>query len=348
MTLVTCHIRLSLRKDEFDLPANLTPQYLEAEAKYRDAETPEEKLTALEEMMAVIPKHKGTEKMRADIKRRIAKLKQRDKAAGSSRRGLEFSVPKEGAGQVAIAGPPNSGKSLIVSRLTSADPEVADYPFTTRRPLPGMMEYEDIMVQLVDMPPIAKDVMEPWVLAIARSADAIVIVLDFASETVIDDMEDIRQELARTKVHVIASGEKPAGEFPVGTVFHRGLIAANKLDLPQACENLAVFREIYGMELPITPISALTGEGLEDLRLGIVEILGIVRVYTKIPGKPPDMKRPFIFKKGSTVADLATAVHKEFVHRLRFARAWGNNKPDGVMVGWDHELEDKDIIELHV
>ena len=330
------------------MPANLTPQYLEAEAKFRAAETTEEKLEALEEMMAVIPKHKGTEKMRADIKKRIAKLRQKEKAAGPGKRGHEVHIEKEGAGQVAIAGPPNSGKSLLVRRLTAAEPEVADYPFTTRFPMPGMMEFEDILIQLVDMPPIAEDVTEPWVLSLARSADAVVLVMDVAGGTILDDIEIVRHELYKTKIRLIAPGEEPSGEFPVGTVFRPAIIAANKIDLPGAYDNLAIFKELYDSELPVLPISAHTGEGLEELKSRIFDLLGIVRVYSKIPGKPPDLNRPFIFKRGSTVSDMASAVHKEFVHRLRFARAWGKNKPDGAMAGRDQELVDKDIIELHV
>ncbi|MEN6371158.1 MAG: GTPase [Armatimonadota bacterium] len=331
------------------MPANLTPQYLEAEAKFRAAETTEEKLEALDEMMAVIPKHKGTEKMRADIKRRIAKLRQKDKSAGSAKKGLEYNIQKEGAGQVVIAGPPNSGKSLIVRRMTAAEPEVADYPFTTRHPVSGMMEYEDILVQLVDTPPISEDMTEPWVIAISRAAEAVAIVLDLAGGTILDDIENVKSELIRGKVRLIAPGQDPpVGEYPAGTVFRPAIIVANKLDQPGAEESLAVFHELYNSELPVIPVSALTGEGLEDLKRQLFELLGIVRVYTKIPGKPPDYNRPFVLKKGSTVADLAASVHKEFVYKLRFARAWGKGKPDGMMAGRDQELEDKDIIELHV
>ena len=329
------------------MPANLTPQYLEAEAKFRAAQTTPEKLEALEEMLSVIPKHKGTERMQADIKRRIAKLRQKEKVRGGGRRGLEFHVEKEGAGQVAIAGPPNSGKSLLVRRLTGAEPEVAEYPFTTRRPLPGMMEYEDILVQLVDMPPIGRDATDPWVLALARAADAVVVVLDLAGGTILDDVESVGHELARTKVQLIAPGEEPTGECPIGTVFRPALIVANKADVPGAQENLAIFRELYEPGLPIVPVAALTGDGLEELRTEIYRLLGVVRVYSKIPGKPPDRERPFVLKRGSTVADLASAVHKDFTDRLRFARVWGGNKPDGVMAGRDQELEDGDIIELH-
>lgn len=331
------------------MPANLTPQYLEAEGKFRAAETIQEKLDALDEMMAVIPKHKGTEKMRADIKKRIAKLRQKDKSAGSAKKGLEYNVQKEGAGQVVMAGSPNSGKSLIMRRLTAAEPEVAVYPFTTRRPMPGMMEYEDILIQLVDIPPIAEDATEPWVVALVRAADAVLLVLDLAGGTILDDIENVKDELIKGKVRLIAPGEEPpAGDFAVGTVFKPAIIVANKLDQPDAEENLSIFYELYNSELPILPVSALTGEGLEELKRRMFDLLGVVRVYTKIPGKPPDYNKPFVLKKGSTIADLAASVHKEFVHKLRFAKAWGTGKPDGMMAGRDQELDDRDVIELHV
>ncbi len=329
------------------MPANLTPQYREAEAKYRAAVTTEEKLAALDEMMAVIPKHKGTEKMRADIKRRIAKLKQRDKSSGSAKRGLEVHIDKEGAGQVAIAGPPNSGKSLIVGRLTAAEPEVADYPFTTRRPMPGMMEYQDILIQLVDMPPIAAEATDGWVLALARSADVVAVVIDLAEGAMVDDIEMIRAELERSKVLLVSPGEEMPSSLPVGTVVRRAIIVGNKVDLPGAADNLEILKELYDIDLPIVPVSAKTGEGLEQLKSRLFSLLDIVRVYTKIPGKQADLNTPFVFQRGSTVADLAAAVHKDVAHRLRFARAWGKNKPDGAMMGRDQELEDKDIVELH-
>lgn len=329
------------------LPANLTPQYLEADARYKAAETVEEKLAALEEMYALIPKHKGTEKMRADIKKRMSKLKQKESSAGG-KHGPTFNIEKEGAGQIVVIGPPNSGKSMLLRRLSAAEPEVGDYPFTTRRPMPGMMEYEDILVQLVDVPPIAKDMTEPWVLAMARSADAVALVVDVAGGSMLDDVDSVREELAKNKVRLSATGDDDTGSYPVGTVFRPAIIVANKVDQPGALENLDIFEELYGTDLPVVPVSARSGEGLEELKRRLFDLLGVVRVYTKIPGKPADHGHPFVLKRGSTVDDLAATVHKEFVGRMRFARAWGKNKPDGVMVGRDQELEDRDIIELHV
>lgn len=329
------------------MPANLTPQYLAAEQRFREAKTDQEKLDALEEMIAVIPKHKGTDHMQADIKRRIAKLREKQRTAKGAKKTYEFHVEKEGAAQIAVIGPPNSGKSLLLDRLTGAEPEVADYPFTTRTPLPGMMDYEDIQIQLVDTPPITRDVFETWLAGIVRNADAVLLVLDLASPELIESVEDIREHLAASKVQLVGDGE-PVGDFPVGTVFKRTLIAANKIDLPGAQESLEILEDLYDSEFPITDVSVKTGEGLEELRIEIFETAEIIRVYTKIPGKPADRNRPFTLKRGSTLLDLASTVHKEFVGKLRFARVWGKGKPDGVMISRDQMLEDGDVVELHV
>ena len=152
------------------MPANLTPQYLEAERRFRQATSPDEQLEALEAMMATIPKHKGTEHMRADIRRRMAKV--RTEAARSKKAAAKgptwHHVPREGAGQIALVGAPNAGKSRLLAALTNANPVVAPYPFSTRTPLPGMVPFEDINIQLVDLPPIAPETAEPWLFALAR------------------------------------------------------------------------------------------------------------------------------------------------------------------------------------
>ena len=106
------------------MPANLTPQYLKAEERYKQAKTDPEKLLALEEMLATIPKHKGTEKLQGDIKQRISRLKKESlKKKGSHHWESDFFAVKEGAGQIVILGPPNTGKSQLLASLTSAHPE---------------------------------------------------------------------------------------------------------------------------------------------------------------------------------------------------------------------------------
>jgi len=329
------------------MPANLTPDYLAAEARFREAVTIEEKLAALDEMYATIPKHKGTEHMRADIKRRISKL--RSKAQQSAKKGKrfdEFHVEKQGAGQIVLLGPPNSGRSTLLARLTSAEPQIADYPYTTRSPMPGMMEFEDISIQLVDTPPMSGEHTEGGIISLARNSDAVALVLDASDDALLDQVEDIRAQTAKSRT-VLAGARSPDVDLPAGMVLRRTLIVANKIDLSGAQDNSEVLKEFYSDEFDILPVSAATGRGLEELRRAMFDLLGIVRVYTKIPGKPPDLDNPFTLRKGSTLIDFAGAIHKDFVHKLRFARAWGKNHLDGAQIGRDHVLEDGDVVELH-
>ena len=329
------------------MPANLTPDYLAAEARFRAAETNEDKIAALEEMYATIPKHKGTEKLQADIKSRLSKLRNKEKqAVKRGKRHDDFHVVKQGAGQIVLLGPPNSGKSSLLDRLTAAEPEVAEYPYTTRRPLPGMMEFEDIMIQLVDAPPVTPGYGERSVIGLARYADAVALVLDASDDALLDHIEGIAAELAKSRVVLVGERSEP-GEFGEVTAARPALVVVNKSDAPNAPGNIEALRELYGAEFVIQPVCARTGEGLEELRLALFNVLGIIRVYTKVPGKPPDMERPFTLKRGSTLIEFAAAIHKDFVHSLRMAKAWGKNTLDGAQIGRDHVLEDRYVVELH-
>lgn len=329
------------------MPANLTPDYLAAEARFRAAETNEDKLAALDEMYATIPKHKGTEKLRADIKRRVSKLKEKERVSGKHGRHFdEFHIVREGAGQIALLGPANSGKSSLLARLTAAEPEIAEYPYTTRRPMPGMMAFEDVLVQLVDMPPVSASYTERAVIALARTADSIALVLDLSEDALLEQIEEIRAEMSKSRV-VLAGEHAQDREPPPGVTARPGIVIANKVDLTGSVDNLNVLREFYGGEFGICPVSAVTGEGIDELRAALFGSLNMIRVYTKVPGKPPDMDKPFTLKRGSTLLDFAATVHKDFAHHLRMARAWGVNKLEGAQIGRDHVLDDGDVVELH-
>lgn len=329
------------------MPANLTPDYLAAEERFRAAVTTEEKLAALDGMYATIPKHKGTEKLRADIKRRVSKLREKDKQSGKKSKHLdEFHIDKQGAGQIVLLGPPNSGRSTLLSRLTSAEPEIAEYPYTTRAPMPGMMEFEDVTIQLVDTPPMFDEHSEGGVISLARNAEALALVLDASDNALLDQIEEIRAETAKSRT-VLSGSRSGELDLPAGAVTKPTFIVANKIDLSGTEENLAVIDEFYSGEFEIYQISARTGDGLENLRRGMFDSLGIIRVYTKIPGKPPDLAKPFTLKKGSTLMDFAATVHKDFARHMRFARAWGKHHLDGAQIGRDHMLEDGDVVELH-
>jgi len=325
------------------MAANLTPEYLEAEKQFKSAKTTDEKVEALERMLATIPRHKGTEKLQGDLKRRLSKLRAGQQRRPVSRAGLMHRVEKEGAGQVVLVGPPNSGKSQLLRCLTHAAPEVADYPFTTRAPLPGMMMFEDIQIQLVDLPPVHPDFPETWLYQIIRSADAALLVVDLSDPDLLEDLETTLAELRKAKVELGAL----APSNSVGWIGVRGILVGNKLDASGAVEDLGILKELYRGRFPIMQVSANTGEGLEELGRANFELLELVRVYTKAPGKKPDLTAPYVMKRGSHLIDLAAMVHHDFLTQLKFARVWGHGRFEGQMVNRDYQLVDKDVIELH-
>lgn len=331
------------------MPANLTPEYRQAEEKFRQAKTNEEKLAALEEMLAVIPKHKGTEHMQGDIKRRIAKLRDlmEQRVVHGRRSGNLYNVEKEGAGQVVLLGPPNAGKSKILSRLTNAQPEIGDYPYTTQKPIPGMMEYEDVQFQIVDMPPITEEFTEPWMVAIGRNADGLLLIFDISDESVLDHIEMVLRVVEKYRLRPYGY-DRSVPQDELGLIVPRkAILVANKMDIPGSEQNLEVVRELYSDRFPVIGVSAQTGDGLEELKHHIFTMMDVVRVYTKVPGRPPDLDVPYVVPRGSTVLDLAMTIHKEVAQKLKYARIWGAGKFDGQMVSREHVLEDRDILELH-
>jgi ribosome-interacting GTPase 1 len=331
------------------MPANLTPQYLEADRKFKEAKTTQEKIKALEEMMATIPKHKGTEKMRAMLKTRMAKLKEAAQARpAGTRHGISFHVEKSGAGQVVVIGPPNSGKSQLIAVLTGAQPEVGDYPYTTRAPAPFMMKFENIKVQLVDTPPIAPEEVETELAELIKTADGVLLVLDLADEETPSVLENLLKRLKEKRLQLAEKNHVPALE--AGGFAKKTMIAANKCDHPQAAENLAFLEEYFGGSYTFSPVSAQRGDGLEDLRKRVFLLLDVIRAYSKVPGKKADFNDPFSLKRGTTVIDLARAVHKDFSEKFKYARVWrqGSLTLQGQMVNRDFVLEDGDIVELHI
>jgi len=328
------------------MPANLPPQYFEAERGFREARTPAEKIRAIEAMLAVIPKHKGTEKLIGDLRRRISKLREEASKKGGPKRGALFSVEKEGAGQVALVGPPNGGKSLLLSRLTHATPEVADYPFTTRAPLPGMMPFENIQIQLVDLPPLFPGHTEPWIGGIVRNADLLLMVVDLLEDP-LEQVEMVLGELERMKIRPVGQkGEEPPGES--GMFLKKAILVGNKGDGKGATDHGAFLVERYKDRFPIFVLSAKERTNLEALKEGIYRGLGILRVYTKVPGNPPDLSAPFVLPLGSTILDVASSIHKDFVEKLKFARLWRKGMLEGMRVPREFLVQDGDVVELHL
>jgi hypothetical protein len=327
------------------MPANLPPEYFEAEKRFKQASASTEKITALEDLISTIPKHKGTDKLRADLRRKLSQLRKDVISKKKGGRGDLYVVQKEGAAQIAIVGFPNSGKSSLLACLTNANPVIAEYPLSTLIPLPGMMPFEDIQIQLVDLPPIGNESTDGWVSGILRYTDALLLILDITDDPEIQ-AELLIEQLQRWKIHLL-SGKKPDNEANTG-VSKRGLIVVNKNDLAVTEGSFIRLKEKYEDTCQCIAISALKKENLEELKRVIFEIAGIIRVYSKPPGKEPDLSIPFTIPSGSTVLDLAEFIHKDFLFNLKFARVWGSAKFEGQRVEKTHVLKDLDIVEFHI
>lgn len=329
------------------MPANLTAQYRKAEEEYRRAFTPEDQLRCLQAMLREMPKHKGTDKLQSDLKQKISKLKK--EVAGptkSARRGLGVRIPPQGAGTVVILGGVNAGKSQLLVTLTRANPKVAPYPFTTREPLPGMMPWQDVTVQLIDTPPITMDFMESYMQGLIRGADLALLLVDLGNDDGIDQCQELLDKLNTTKTRL--AEESFLDNNDVGLSFTRTFVVPNKIDVTKAEERLQCLHELCPMEFQEFVISATQGTNLELLREAIYQSLNVIRVYTKLPNqKAPDYDRPFTVRRGDTLLDVAELIHKDYVQRLNFARVWGTQVHDGTIVKGDYIVQDQDVVELH-
>lgn len=313
------------------MPTNVPPHFYEAEKRYKSATTPQEKIMFLQEMLAIMPHHKGTDKLQADIRTRIAKhTKEMEKK--QSTRVFTYDIRKEGVAQILFLGAPNSGKSQLLSVITSAFSPAAAYPFTTTKPVIGMMQYENIQMQLIDLPAINHEFTKKWGKTLAYKAELILAVLDIS-----DNIETVKSSMAQ--VREVLFGDKKI------------IIVANKFDLPQSSKNIELLR-FYEPSIPIIPVSAQYKTNLDALKSQIYKSLDIIRVYTKAPNKKPELTDPIVLPRGKTLMDAAALLHKEFLENLKFARLWShpgtNGKFNGQRVERNHMLEDGDIIEFHI
>ena len=328
------------------MPANLTPQYLEAELRFKQAKTTSEKIKALEAMMAIIPKHKGTERLRGQLKSRMAKLKEElQRRPTVARAEQAYNIKREGAAQGILLGLPNSGKSSLLSRITGASSEVGDYPFTTQKPIPGMMKYENLQIQLVDTPPIQLDHIEPGFPNLIRNADVLLLLVDLTGDPLFQ-MGILLKELNEMRIKIVGKGPIPSMES--GWICLRALVVGNKCDVKNAMEEYRKLEDGFGDTFPMLPLSAKEGMNFEELKKEVYQLLHVIRVYTKVPGKEPDLTEPVILKRGSSIEDVALSVHKDFAAKLRYARVWGSGKFDGQMVKRDYVVSEGDVIELHL
>ena len=345
------------------MPTNVTPEYRKAEQAFRAARDTAERLRCLREMLRLIPKHKGTEHVQADIKTRIKQLSTElsSPRKGGARSGPAHAVRSEGAAQVALLGPPNAGKSMLHSALTGSQSTVGAWPHTTETPIPGMAPYHDIRFQLVDLPPVARERMQPWLGTALQPADAVLLVCDAASPDCEKALAIVLEKMAEKRVNLLAEWpglpdprkrRRKKRKAPKQETFEDlfrirlpALLVANKIDLGANPERVSQLSARLGF--PAVGVSAETGENLAAIPDFLFRGLGVVRAYTKSPGKPPDLGRPFTLRHGATVSELATLVHKEIAGSLRYARIWGEKVYDGQQVSPRHLIHDGDILELH-
>lgn len=331
------------------MPANLPPQYVELEREYRASKDSAEKLSLLERMLREIPKHKGTSHLVGELKHKISKLKaemEAPKAHGVSRVSSLDHIPREGAGQFVLFGPPNGGKSSILGATTNAKVEIAEWPFSTHKPVPGMAMWENVRLQLIDTPPISREHVENYIFNIIRTGDAAVLVLSLGSDDILDDLAFVVDRVHQAKVRLEGLVE-PDPRLPTALAKHT-MIAATGRDLPDAETRLEMLRDEIGEAVGTWPIAIPTGEGLKEFLHACFVSLGKMRVYTKAPGHDPDMADPVLVPYGATVGDAARAIHKDFAEKLQFAKVWGTKSFDGQRVTADHTVEDGDILEFHV
>ncbi|MCH7989789.1 MAG: TGS domain-containing protein [Planctomycetes bacterium] len=328
------------------MPANLTPQYHKAEESYRKAQSPEEQIDCLQEMLKLIPKHKGTEKLQADLKSRLKDANsQRLAEKQAPKKGLSYRIPRQGAGQVILLGAPNSGKSRLLAELSNAQPEVASYPFTTREPMPGMMPWEDVKVQLIDTPPITDSHIEPYLTGMVRSADLALLCFDGSSDDAPEETATLIGQLESRKT--LLSDKTGFDEDDFSIVQVKTLLVITRGDDPDCATRLELFYDLVPNRFEIVTVELDSEESREKLKNSIYESLGMIRVYTKSPGKPADYKDPYSIPEGGTVEDVAIQVHRELAEKLKFAKVWGKSVHDGQSVGREHVLGDKDLVELH-
>jgi uncharacterized protein len=321
------------------MPANLTQQYLKAEAAYRAAQTLQEELECLQVMLREVPKHKGTDRLQADLKSKIAKLKldlQKANSSPSAKSALK--IPHQGAGRAIL--------SQLLAALTRAQPEIAPYPFTTQSPLPGMMFFEDCPIQLIDLPPVTADFMDAATIGLVRGADLILLVVDLASDSLIEDTEALLARFQSSKTRL--GRETLLDESDVGVSYTGTLLVLNKCDDASACDRRAMFEEYMKLPFDWLQVSATLGTGLEELRKSVFSQLRIVRVYTKHPKqKDPDLSKPFAIRQGQTLLDVADCIHRDVAAALKSARVWSKGSQSATTVKPDYQPQDGDIVELH-
>ncbi len=355
------------------MTTNPGPEYFLAQERYDQAKTTQQKILAMSEMIKFCPRHKASEKLLAELTYKLSRLKQeaeKEKTQQLAKRGSgpSINVKKDGVGQVAILGAPNSGKSTFLKMVTGVDVEIAEYPFTTTKPEIGMMIYRGAGVQIVEVPAIVEGSSEgkangTQLLSIARNADALIIMHR-------DEMEKriVVNELAKTGI--IVTRKKPRikiiqnSEYNGITVAGKQFLKISEKELEAALKNFGIHKASVLLEEPadLNKITEALDESLDyknalfiqtgnegnadELKAKIFGLLNKIIVYTKKPGMEPDLNDPLCIKEGATVSEAAILVHKEIASKIQYAKVWGSAKFGGQRVGKDYRLKDGDIVEI--
>jgi hypothetical protein len=206
-----------------------------------------------------------------------------------------------------------------------------------------MAQYENIQFQLIDTPPLTKDYTEPGLNDLIRRAEIVVILLDLSADP-IQQFEDTLSILHSFRIYSETCNISEDLKKP--PKIKKMLVVVNKMDRPEDKEDLDIFLELSGIKLPCMGISTRTGRNIMTFLEKLYELSGIIRVYTKPPGREADKKAPFVIPVGSTLDDLAGKVHNDFVNKLKHAKAWGKSVRDGQMIQRDYVLKEGDIIEF--
>lgn len=301
------------------MPINATPEYFTAERRFREAQTDEERVSAMEDVLREMPKHKSAETLRRQLRTRYKKLKEKLARIKSQKKGGGKPGIKKGDIQCVLIGFTNSGKSSLFQVLTGKEVKIASYGFTTAEPETGMMEYEGAQIQLIDMPPVASEGFDS---SLANTADTIILVVEKVHE--IPDLQTLLKKSQAKKI-----------------------IAFNKIDLYDPPTQRKIKETLRSKRYNFILVSTKKDEGIPELKEKIFKSFNKIRVYTKQPGKSEHEPRPVILKPGSTLEDVAEKVLRGFAKNVRRARIWGpSSKFGGQEVGLKHKLKDKDVVEF--
>jgi ribosome-interacting GTPase 1 len=352
--------------------------YAIAQKKLAEAKTPEERLAALLEMQSEAPKHKGAERLRADLNKKVAEARseiERSRAVSSKKGSASVSmyVKKDGAGQIVIVGLPNSGKSWLLNKLVGKEiAEVTPYPFATKEPVPAMFNYEGALIQIVELPALIEGSAEGKaqgreIIGVVRNSDAVLFTInsDEQKRVLLNEMEKSYVYINRTRPPIAVKGSSFPGIQISGKEFLKFPVLQLEMYLKnsgyQNCQVIisgpinslgdvaeAMNEKIcYKKAVFVNPYE-INDHSIVDLKDQLFLVLDLVLVFTKKPGKEADMSDPLALPKGSTIFDLAKLLHKDFAKNLKFAKVWGSTKFPGQTVGPDFVLKNKDIVEIAV